>query len=67
MVSLNPIRIMKHQADEEKAEVNVPEKTSYRKKPVVGIRDILVRIRIHGSTPLTDGSGANSGSDSFLQ
>jgi hypothetical protein len=25
MVSLNPIRIMKHQADEEKAEVNIPE------------------------------------------
>ncbi len=30
-------------------------------------RDILVRIRIRGSVPLTNGSGLNSGSDSFLQ
>jgi hypothetical protein len=40
---------------------------------VLGIRDILVRIRIRGSVPLTNGSGSgpgsgsNSGSDSFLQ
>jgi hypothetical protein len=37
---------------------------------VLGIRDILVRIRIRipGSVPLTNGSesGSNSGSDSFL-
>jgi hypothetical protein len=32
---------------------------------VLGIRDILVRIRIPGSVPLTNGSG--SGSDYFLQ
>ena len=32
----------------------------------VGIRDILVRIRIPGSVPLTNGSGSDSGSDSFL-
>ncbi len=32
--------------------------------PVLGIRDIFVRIRILGSVPLTNGSG--SGSDSFL-
>jgi hypothetical protein len=31
--------------------------------PVLGIRDILVRIRIRLSVPLTNGSG----SDSFLQ
>ncbi len=31
--------------------------------PVLGIRDILVRIRIHGSVPLTNGSGY----DSFFQ
>jgi hypothetical protein len=40
-------------------------------KAVLGIRDILVRIRIgiHGSIPLTtgSGSGSNSGSNSFLQ
>ncbi len=36
MVSLNPIRIMKHQADEEKAEVNIPEKTSNRKSQCWG-------------------------------
>ncbi len=39
--------------------------------PVLGIHDILmrIRIRISGSTPLTNGSvyGSNSGSDSFLQ
>ncbi len=36
---------------------------------VLGIRDILVRIRIRirGSVPLTNGSGSNSKSDSFLQ
>ncbi len=28
--------------------------------------DILVRIRIFGSVPHTNGSGSNSGSDSFL-
>jgi len=27
-------------------------------KPVLGIRDILVRIRIPGSVPLTNGSGS---------
>jgi hypothetical protein len=32
---------------------------------VLGIRDILVRIMIRGSVPLTNGSG--SGSDTFLQ
>ncbi len=32
----------------------------------LGIRDILVRIRIPGSVPLTIGSGSNSGSDYFL-
>jgi hypothetical protein len=31
-------------------------------KPVLGIRDILVRIRIPGSVPLTNGSGPGSGS-----
>ncbi len=36
-------------------------------KAVLGIRDILVRIRIPGSVPLPNGSGSNSGSDSFLQ
>ncbi len=35
-------------------------------KAVLGIRDILVRIRIPGSVPLTNGSGSNSGSGSFL-
>ncbi len=35
-------------------------------RSVLGIRDILLRIRIHGSVPLTHGSGSNSGSDSFL-
>jgi len=36
---------------------------------VLGIRDILVqiRIRLRGSKPLTDGSGSNSRSDSFHQ
>jgi hypothetical protein len=33
------------------------------KKPVLGIRDIVVLIRIRGSVPLTNGSGSNS----FLQ
>jgi hypothetical protein len=32
---------------------------------VLGIRDLLVRIRIRGSVPLTNGSGSSSGSDSF--
>jgi hypothetical protein len=32
-----------------------------------GIRDILVRIGVLGSVPLTNGSGSNSESDSFLQ
>ncbi len=36
------------------------------KKPVLGIRNILVRIRIPGSVPLTNRSGSNSGSDSSL-
>jgi hypothetical protein len=36
-------------------------------KAVLGIREILVRIRICGSVPLTNGSGSNSGSDLFLQ
>jgi hypothetical protein len=40
-------------------------------KAVLGILDILVRIRIQtripGSEPLTNGSGSNSGSESFLQ
>jgi hypothetical protein len=35
-------------------------------KAVSVIRDILVRIRIPGCVPLTNGSGSNSGSDSFL-
>jgi hypothetical protein len=34
-------------------------------RSVLGIRDILVRIR--GSAPLTHGSGSNFGSNSFLQ
>ncbi len=34
--------------------------------PVLRIREILVRIRTHGSVPLTNGSGSNSGSDFFL-
>ncbi len=34
---------------------------------VLGIRDVLVWIRIHGFLPPTKGSGSNSGSDSFLQ
>jgi hypothetical protein len=42
----------------------------YVSYPVLGIRDILVLIRIPGSVPLTNGSrsgsGSNSGSDSFL-
>jgi hypothetical protein len=33
---------------------------------VVGIHDILVRIRIRGSVPLTNASGSDSRSDSFL-
>jgi hypothetical protein len=39
------------------------------KAAVMVIRDILVRIRIPGSVPLTNGfgSGVNSGSESFLQ
>ncbi len=36
-------------------------------EPVLGIRDILMRIRIPGSVPLTNGSGPGSGSDYFLQ
>ncbi len=34
----------------------------------MGIRDILLRIRIPGSVPLTNGSGSgsNSGSDSLI-
>ena len=38
-------------------------------KTVLGIHNILVRIRIPWSIPLTNGSGSgsNSGSDSFLQ
>ncbi len=36
------------------------------KLAVLGIRDILVRIWIRGSVPLTNGSGSNSGPDSFL-
>ncbi len=35
-------------------------------EPVLGIRDILMRIRIPGSVPLTNGSGCGSWSDSFL-
>jgi hypothetical protein len=31
----------------------------------LGIRDIFVQIRIRGSIPLTNGSGSNSGYDSF--
>jgi hypothetical protein len=49
-------------------------KISYQKayqtlKAVLGIDAILVRIRIRGSEPLTNGSGygSNSGSDSFRQ
>ncbi len=34
---------------------------------VLGTRDILMRIRIRGSTPLPNGSGSNSRSDSSLQ
>ncbi len=36
---------------------------------VLEIRDILVRIRIPGSEPMTNGSGSgsNSGSDSLIQ
>ncbi len=36
----------------------------FGRKAVLGIRDILVRIRIHGSVPLTNGSRSNSGSGS---
>jgi hypothetical protein len=38
-------------------------------EPVLGIRDIFMRIRIRGSVPPTigSGSGSGSGSDSFLQ
>jgi hypothetical protein len=38
------------------------------KKAVRGIRDILMRMQIPGSVPLTNGSGSgsNSGFDSFL-
>jgi hypothetical protein len=41
----------------------------YHLLTVLRIRDILVwiRILIPGSLPLTNGSGFNSGSDSFLQ
>ncbi len=39
----------------------IPVTKSLEKIAVLGIRDILVRIRIHGSVPLT------SGSDHFLQ
>ncbi len=42
-----------------------PYKMADHFKAVLGIRDILVRIR--GSAPLTNGSGSNSGPDSFLQ
>ncbi len=42
--------------------------TAFALKEVVGLRDILVRIRVPGSVPLTNGSGSkfgsNSGSDS---
>ncbi len=34
---------------------------------VFGICDMLARIRIRGSISLTNGSGSNSGSGSFLQ
>jgi hypothetical protein len=34
---------------------------------MLGIRDFLMRIWIRGSAPLTNGSGSNSGSDTFLQ
>ncbi len=44
-----------------------PAKNYFVLVPVLGIRDILVRIRIRGSMPLTNGSGFNSGADSFLQ
>jgi hypothetical protein len=37
------------------------------KLAVLGIRDVLFRIRIRGSVPLTEGSGSNSGSDSLLR
>jgi hypothetical protein len=47
-----------------------PHVAKVSRKPVLGIRDILVRIRIPGFVPLTNGSGSgygsNSGSDSFL-
>jgi hypothetical protein len=35
-------------------------------KTVMGIRGILVRVRIRGSVPLTNGSGYSSRSDSFF-
>jgi hypothetical protein len=38
-------------------------RAEYFRTAVLGIRDILMRIRIRGSEPLTNGSG----SDSFLQ
>jgi hypothetical protein len=37
------------------------------KNSVLGIRDMSVRIRILGPVSLTNGSGSNSRSDSFLQ
>ena len=37
------------------------------KAAVLGICHCLVRIRIRGSVPLTNGPGSNSGSDAFLQ
>ncbi len=48
----------------------VPSRISEHKlflEPVLGIRDILMRIRIPGSVPLTNRSGSNSANDSFLQ
>jgi hypothetical protein len=36
-------------------------------KAVLGTRDFLVRIRIRGSVPQTNGSGSNFGSDFILQ
>ncbi len=36
-------------------------------QPALGIHDILLRIRIRGSVPLTNRSGSNSGFDYFLQ
>jgi hypothetical protein len=52
-------------------EIVEPEVLAYTFKviniPVLGIRDILVWIRIRGSVPRTNRSGSNSGSDSFLQ